>query len=255
MLDPRTLAGRLALAYAAALVFGLVAFAVAAIAMLDVVQRSTLDAQLRTASDGVLSIVDTKRGYVELDADDRRQFARIVGTELSGAVVAPSGEVVAAEATAVPQAVQQIALTGGGAAQVATVSDAAGDVRVVAAPIVGRTGARLGAVVIWRATAPIVALDARVAVAFAVCIPVLALLAVLAGGVIARRGLRPLAAMSTTASEIEATDLSRRMDAGTAPAEVRTFVVAFNRMIDRLQAAFERQKRFTRHTSCARRSQ
>src|SRR5580700_2229479 len=102
MLDPRTLAGRLALAYAAALVFALVAFAVAAIAVLDVVQRTTLDAQLRTAADAVLSIVDTKRGYAELDTEDRRQFARIVGSELSGIVIARDGRVLAAEASSVP---------------------------------------------------------------------------------------------------------------------------------------------------------
>ena len=248
MLDPRTLAGRLAIAYAAALVFGLVAFAIAAVAVLDVVQRTTLDAQLRTASDAVLSIVDTKRGYAELDPEDRRQFARIVGTELSGAVIARDGSILAAEASSVPTAVQRFALRAGANARVATVADAAGGVRVVSEPIIAR-GALVGAVTIWRAAAPIVALDARVAIAFAVCIPLLALLAVFAGGVIAQRGLRPLATMSIAASEIEATDLSRRMDPGSAPGEVRTFVIAFNRMLDRLQAAFERQKRFTADAS------
>jgi heavy metal sensor kinase len=72
----------------------------------------------------------------------------------------------------------------------------------------------------------------------------------LAGGwVISARILRPVAAISATASAISATNLSERIDAGKVDRELAELAGVLNAMFDRLEAAFERQARFTADAS------
>jgi heavy metal sensor kinase len=79
----------------------------------------------------------------------------------------------------------------------------------------------------------------------------LAVLAVgLAGGwLISRSITRPIAAISRTASEISATNLSRRIDTVGIDAELVGLATILNQMFARLEAAFERQSRFTSDAS------
>src|SRR5579871_5007172 len=98
----RTLRGRLALGYAVALALALFVFAVVTLLVLDAVQRTTLDSRLRAASDAVLAIVDTKSGRIDLDDNDRRQFAQIVGASIGGTVITRSGELVASNVSSLP---------------------------------------------------------------------------------------------------------------------------------------------------------
>jgi len=247
MLDPHTLRGRLAIAYASALTVGLVVFALVATLLLDTIQRSTLDDRLRTASEAATSIVDTNDGKVELDENDRRQFAQIVGDALLGAVILRDGTILATNAPRVPTAVRTIA-TSADVAGLQTTRVGSGDVRVIVRTVTA-AGAVVGAVVVWRSTEPIAQLDISVAVGFVLLIPILAALAAFFGGLIARNALRPLESMSEVASEIEAHDLSRRLALAEAPGELERFVAAFNRMLDRLEDAFDRQRRFTADAS------
>jgi two-component system, OmpR family, heavy metal sensor histidine kinase CusS len=74
----------------------------------------------------------------------------------------------------------------------------------------------------------------------------LSLLAAVGGGYwIARRGLRPIAAVTATARRIGPAHLSERIAAAGLPAEVRDLADTFNPMLARLEDAFGRLGRFS----------
>lgn len=120
--------------------------------------------------------------------------------------------------------------------------------RVFTAPVT-RRGVRVGAIAVWRDADAITALDRSVALAFALAIPLLAALAVLAGAAIARRGLAPLGRIASLASEIEAHDLSERLGLPPRGDELGRLAATFDRMLDRLQRAFDRERSFTSDAS------
>ncbi|HEX5269579.1 MAG TPA: ATP-binding protein [Gemmataceae bacterium] len=72
----------------------------------------------------------------------------------------------------------------------------------------------------------------------------------LAGGwLVSARILRPVAAISDTASAISATNLSQRIDVAGVDLELADLARVLNEAFDRLEAAFERQTRFTADAS------
>jgi two-component system OmpR family sensor kinase len=79
----------------------------------------------------------------------------------------------------------------------------------------------------------------------------LAVLAVgLVGGwLLSRRAVRPLEAMSATAAAISADNLSQRIDLAEVDSELGRLAQILNAMFARLEAAFERQVRFTADAS------
>ena len=78
-------------------------------------------------------------------------------------------------------------------------------------------------------------------------------LALLISGLIsllaARRALRPLTAMTNSAAAISAEDLVTRLPVPRPRDELQAMAVAFNATLDRLAAAFARQRRFTADAS------
>lgn len=74
-------------------------------------------------------------------------------------------------------------------------------------------------------------------------------LAVLVGLFVARRALRPVDALTRLATAVSEADLSRRLPPSGHHDELDRLATAFNRMLDRLQAAFERQARFVSDAS------
>jgi heavy metal sensor kinase len=79
----------------------------------------------------------------------------------------------------------------------------------------------------------------------------LAVLAIgLVGGfVLSNRAVRPIAAMSATAASISATNLNKRLDVAEVDSELGNLATILNEMFARLEAAFERQARFTADAS------
>ncbi len=242
MIDPRSLRGQLALAYAAALLLVLILFAAATLALVDAIQRTTLDERLQTAARAVSAIVEAHDGRIAIEAKDREQFTNIVGTRLDAAIFDSRRGVVASTVVRIPKAVSALAANPVGGAE--TVQSRDVSLRVARVPVpVDR--APLGAVLVWRDLDGVEELDRRLALAFAFAIPLLAALAVLGGGAVAVRGLRPLVALAEIASEIEAHDLSRRIAIPSRDDELGRLCATFDRMLDRLQDAFDRQQRFT----------
>ncbi len=74
--------------------------------------------------------------------------------------------------------------------------------------------------------------------------------ALLAGYLVAARAAAPLRRFATTATEVDAGDLSPRIPVDpAAPAELRTLADSFNLMLDRLEDAFARQRGFVSDAS------
>jgi two-component system heavy metal sensor histidine kinase CusS len=67
---------------------------------------------------------------------------------------------------------------------------------------------------------------------------------IVAGHSIARRGVRPIAAIVEAARRTRSTTLNERINTQGFPAELATLAATFNEMLDRLEEAFERLGRF-----------
>ena len=239
-----TLRTRLTLAYAAALVIGLVVFALVSDVLLDRAFRVLLDQRLRATAEAAAAITDSP----SLDASDRHQFARIVGVKLDGALLRANGQILVATAAVVPVEVRALARSAERQSRLVTLTPAApGWVRIRVA--VAAAPSLNGAAVAWHEDDPVEDINRPAAVAFSVAIPIIVVLATLAGFVITRRGLAPLTAIANIASDIEASDLTRRLHAPEGDDELGQLCATFDRMLDRLQAAFERQRRFTADAS------
>ena len=62
---------------------------------------------------------------------------------------------------------------------------------------------------------------------------------------IARRGIRPVEEMATTARHISSTNLHERIQAGGYPFELASLAATFNKMLDGLQESFDRISKFS----------
>jgi signal transduction histidine kinase len=69
-------------------------------------------------------------------------------------------------------------------------------------------------------------------------------LAALAGALAIQRGLRPVGRLLTDIDAIDARRLGERLPIGALPAELRPAIVKLNDLLSRLQASFERERRF-----------
>jgi signal transduction histidine kinase len=237
VIDPRTLRGRLSIGYAIALLAALTGFAIVTLVLVNRTERTALDEQIATAVRALATIPDETRGNIHLDLGDLAGFKLITATHLDGAILSANGAVlVNSSSIAPPHPPNPNALF------------EAGGLRVAAAPI-ERHGTVVGEALAWHSLADVVEVDRRLAIAFAIAIPSIALVAILLGSAVSTRGLRPLTAMAALASEIEAHDLSARLGAPPGDDELSRLCVTFDRMLDRLQDAFERQRRFTSDAS------
>ena len=87
-------------------------------------------------------------------------------------------------------------------------------------------------------------------IAAGIALPLFILLGALGGWLIVRRALRPLDSINATAAAInEGRDLSARIELGEAPEEFSRLAANFNRMLERLERAFEAERRFTSDAS------
>jgi signal transduction histidine kinase len=235
------------LAYASALIVALAIFALIALAVVDRAQRSALDRQLESTAQALRVVGDVRDGHLTVDAGDRKQFATIAGAKANSAVITSDGSVAISSDDRMAQAL--VALTArAGAPSYSTVQAGTMRLRVFVDPIVVNRK-RVGETLSWGDTDVIGALDRSVASGFALAIPLFAALALIAGSEIARRGLVPVNRIATLASEIEAQDLSRRLALPPRNDELGKLGATFDRMLDRLQSAFERERRFTSDAS------
>jgi heavy metal sensor kinase len=79
--------------------------------------------------------------------------------------------------------------------------------------------------------------------------PLALMLAIIGGAFLAQRALKPIDQIRRTADAIGAEDLSRRLGLTGQTDEVGRLAVTFDHMLERLDQAFERQRRFTADAS------
>jgi heavy metal sensor kinase len=77
-----------------------------------------------------------------------------------------------------------------------------------------------------------------------VLVPLAVALAALVGYLLARKSLQPVVAMSNAADRIGSSNLTMRIEVANPRDELGGLARTFNRLLDRLQASFERQRQF-----------
>ena len=122
----------------------------------------------------------------------------------------------------------------------ATVSGAAGDVRVYSLPVM-QDGRLIGVVQTGNALAHVYAERARMTTTFLSLIPVVLLVAGLGGAFLTDRALRPVRRIAWAANHLEAEDLSQRLPV-IGDDEFAALAETINGMLARLQTSFARQE-------------
>ncbi|GAC1575487.1 MAG: hypothetical protein NVS3B7_07970 [Candidatus Elarobacter sp.] len=238
---PRTLRGRLTAAYALAVLVALIVFAALSLLVLHEVQRRALDARLQTAERAVAAVVPANDGPPNADPADVLRLSRIAGAAIGIATRSRAGTIVSTT-THVPRVVVvALASSGEGFRDASAEGEA---LRVFVATAEG--GVRIAS---WTSPESVGDALTKTALAFALLIPLVVVLVALAGTAIAARALLPLRSLAEVAAEIEARDLSRRIAVPAENDELSRLCATFDRMLDRLEAAFDRERRFTADVS------
>jgi two-component system OmpR family sensor kinase len=238
---------RLTLAYTAIVAVAVILLGTVAF----ITVRLTLDAalvnRLQTTALAIRSVVDVKHGRVKaLDHEDRVQFLSILGGGVDGLAQRSDGSVVASNLAAPPQAIR--ALAGSAVMRRGDVRLKDGVVTYVALPI-DEDGAHYGTLLAWQSRNTYD--DAVRSTLFALLVAGLCVIAAAAaaGGTIARRMLQPVTDLSEMISDIEATSLSERIAWEGPDDELGRLCLTFDRLLDRLETAFDRERRFTADAS------
>lgn len=231
--------------YTAILAIGLALFSVLTLAAIDVTMHRTLDARLATTARAFAATAGSHIAQANT-ARVRDRLLSVLGIQQNGAILLGNGTVVM-ESNAVPRAVASSTTRGANdETPFTTVQGTDGDLRVDVLHLAGSTPA---VAVLWRPL-DVVEDDERIAgITLTVTSLVLLACAMALGGTILERALRPLREMAAIASEIEARDLSRRLGKQDWDDELREFAATFDRMLDRLESAFLRQREFTADAS------
>lgn len=242
-----TLRARLAWTYGVGLAIGLLIFAIVSIVTIDRVQRTGLDSRLESAAQAAAPLATWRARTLAVDPDDRKQFDAIFTRDVSGAIFDARGRAVVQSVERIPPAIVSATLANA-EPHTFDVGLGANALRAFVAPIEVANGSTVGFSVSWRESDSIGEFERSVA--FGMIAIALAILALAAGAawLMAGRVLRPLQRMSALATDIEAHDLSRRLHAPGGD-ELGRLSIAFDRMLDRLEAAFTRQHRFTADAS------
>ena len=123
------------------------------------------------------------------------------------------------------------------------------DWRALAQPIVRTDGQAAGWVQVVRSLQPVSSALAALATQLYIILPLAVLIAAIASYFLAGRALRPLARIAHTAEQIGPSTLGKRIGYRGPADEVGSLATAFDAMLDRVQAAFVRERRFSADAS------
>ncbi len=238
-----SLRGRLTVGHALIVLVSIVAFALTARTLTARMERGIADGRLESAA-AALQLVFAREG----PALTRAELLSLTRGDLEGAILDRGATPVVTTApvpTTLLALVSQAASPG--AMRVLKVHDQTTNFRVVALAL--RSGTEQRSALLWRVVDTMADADVRASVVFAIAIPIIVLAAFVAGDLLTRRTLKTLETVAATARTIEATDLSRRLDPVPATRELAELCATLNRMFGRLEAAFERQRRFSADAS------
>jgi signal transduction histidine kinase len=235
---------RLAVSFAVALVAAYAAIVVASVFVVNRVLNWSIDGRLRTVAQAIVTIAGD--GADEIDAKDREQFAS-VSSDASGAVVlGRDGSKILSSSAAIPDWVP-------GAVRSEPVgsifSRRAGGHEVRALIADRRSHDADNVIVVWQSLQLLHDVERTVVLVLGGFALLVAAGGYATGVQIARRGLLPLTRITAIVADIAANDLAGRVGPQPHADELGQLAATFDRMLDRLQAAFERQRRFTADAS------
>ncbi len=235
---------RLALSFALALVLAYVALAVCSVLVVDRSLNGAIDARLRTVAQAIVAVSGDQRD--EVDRDDREQFAGIAADAGGALVLGPDGSIILGTIADLPPWVPA-ALRTARFGRLFTVRDDGRDVRALVER--RRKRGMTNRIVVWRSVQIVHDVERPVVLGLALLGLAVAIGGYAIGALIARRGLQPLTSMAAVVADIAANDLDARVGPQPHADELGRLAATFDRMLDRLQAAFERQRRFTADAS------
>jgi heavy metal sensor kinase len=247
VLDRMTLRTKLVAWHACLLGLGLALFSAYLYVRLESGLVAQVDAALQVAAAQALVYLDDAGAQPAFRrGDDFPATARRLGQGgFAVRVLAPDGTVrdgFGDEAT-----VPRWALPGAGFATLASEDEAPW--RIYRRPIEAADGRVVGWLQVARSLRGVEGALETLVAQIVLSLPVVLLLAWLGGHVLAERALRPIDRITRTAAAIGADDLGRRI-AHRGPAdEVGRLAATFDGMLERLQLAFERERRFAADAS------
>jgi two-component system, OmpR family, sensor kinase len=227
-----------ALVAIAVLLLGTVAFVTVRFAL-----ESAFQIRLETTVKAIRAIVEVGHGKLQdLDGEDLVQFHTLLGQGLNGAVLRRDGSLASSNLAAPPAArLAALAASASVSNDIARIDD--GSVAYVLLPVAER-GVRYGTIVAWSSRRVYDDAERITLLALGVAGVIVIAAAALAGGALTRRMLRPVTELSAMISEIEATDLGERLAWNGPDDELGRLCTTFDRLLDRLETAFEHERRF-----------
>jgi signal transduction histidine kinase len=201
-------------------------FATLSIVALDRVLRSGFDSRLRSVAQTIATTVDVHDGRPSLDPSDLRSLASM-HADMPFALYDSNGRQTAGDAP--------------------PVSARARGLESLSVPVV-RDGQTVGKVTVWQSALWIGEFDRNAAIVSLTIGLLLVALGAIASRRVAARVLAPVADIASLAERIEAYDLSGRLSADGRD-ELGRLCASFDRMLDRLQSAFSRERRFVADAS------
>jgi HAMP domain-containing protein len=215
----------------------LVLFAAFSLTAIDTTLKSALDARLSAVARALASTITTRGGRIVLNHATKERLLQTLGVQQNGAIILSNGSI-PMQSAAVPASVRRVSKTAiSSKLSFSTAGGAGSPLRVVTMPLV-RGQSRIATVALWRPVDFVSDYERDAEVVFVTAMIVLISVATLLARILAKRALSPIGSMASLASDIEASDLSRRLGDAPRAAELNEFCSAFDRMLDRLKAAF-----------------
>jgi two-component system, OmpR family, sensor kinase len=223
-----TMRRRMALTVTALVAVTSIVFATISVAVLDRTLRAELDAKLNTLALAVGEIADVHHRVLSVDARDAKQIARLHGPDEHVAVLDRYGRVVYGEA--LPSAAQSAGY------------------HFARTTKIDMTTAGYGTVVTWQNDRWIAEVRRVSLLTFTLVGFVLVVVAAFFSRALANAMLEPVERIAALAEQIEARELSKRIGAS-GQDELSRLCASFDRMLDRLEASFETERRFVADAS------
>jgi len=232
---------RLTVTYTAIVALAVILLGTVAFVAVRIALDTAFQLRLETTAKSIRSIVDVRHGRLEdMDGEDLVQFQALLGQGLNGAVLHHDGSLMSSN-LAHPPATLLASLAASAGPETARVDR--GTTAYVTLAIVER-GIRYGSIVAWASRDTYDDAEWITLIALATAGAIVIAAATAAGGTLTRRMLRPVTELSAMMSEIEATDLGERLAWAGPNDELGKLCATFDRLLDRLEAAFESERRF-----------
>ena len=235
---------RLAVSFALALVLAYIAIAVGAVVVVDRALRASIDGRLMTVAQAVTAIAGDERDGV--DREDREQFAAVTAGAGGALVLDAAGEIVLGTTSDIPPWITATLR----AASIGRVFTAASDGREMRVIVERRRKREVNnRIVVWQSMQIVHDVETPLVLVLSGFGLLVLIGGYWVGAQIAKRGLLPLTRITAIVAEIAAHDLAQRVGPQPHADEIGLLAATFDRMLDRLQAAFERQRQFTADAS------